>query len=74
MVMQMSRKADVDKRHERDPAQCGYWIKENIRANTYLRMCSICGKIAYFCGKGCSYKYCPYCGQPMEVDKDAQIH
>ena len=52
------------------PARHGEWIKENIRAKSYLRLCSACGKIAYFCGTGCSYKYCPNCGAKMRNDNE----
>lgn len=44
----------------------GRWIAENIRKKSYLRQCSVCNKIAYFCGTGCSYKYCPNCGAKMD--------
>ena len=47
----------------------GKWIAENIRKKSYLRQCSVCNKIAYFCGTGCSYNYCPNCGAKME-DRD----
>ena len=44
----------------------GYWSKANNRPKSYIRVCSVCGKEAYFCGKGCSYKYCPNCGAKMD--------
>lgn len=44
----------------------GRWISENIRKKSYLRQCSVCNKIAYFCGTGCSYNYCPNCGAKMD--------
>lgn len=43
----------------------GQWKKANNRPKSYIRVCSVCGKEAYFCGKGCSYKYCPNCGAKM---------
>ena len=50
-----------------EPVRRGSW--ENVRnrtAKTYLRSCSACGKECYFCGIGCSYKYCPNCGAKMD--------
>lgn len=44
----------------------GQWLRENIRPKSYLRICSACSKIAYFCGTECSYKYCPNCGAKMD--------
>lgn len=49
-----------------EPVRHGRWVKENIRRKSYLRLCTACGKIAYFCGTGCSYKYCPHCGAKMD--------
>lgn len=46
----------------------GRWIAENIRKKSYLRQCSACSKIAYFCGTGCSYTYCPNCGAKMDAE------
>ena len=54
---------------EADPVRHGYWENANGRPKTYIRKCSVCGKEAYFCGRGCSYKFCPNCGAKM--DKDA---
>lgn len=51
----------------------GYWENANNRPKTYIRKCSVCGKEAYFCGRGCSYKFCPNCGAKMQnvrVDDD----
>ena len=44
----------------------GRWKKANNRPKSYIRVCSVCGKEAYFCGEGCSYKYCPNCGTKMD--------
>ena len=33
---------------------------------TGLQHCFACGKIAYLCGTGCSYKYCPNCGARLD--------
>lgn len=44
----------------------GQWERENIRPKSYLRVCSMCKKTAYFCREGCSYKYCPNCGAKMD--------
>ena len=50
---------------EAEPVRHGYWENANGRPNTYIRKCSVCGKEAYFCGRGCSYKFCPNCGAKM---------
>ena len=50
---------------EAEPVRHGYWENANGRPKTYIRKCSVCGKEAYFCGRGCSYKYCPNCGAKM---------
>lgn len=51
---------------EADPVRNGYWENANGRPKTYIRKCSVCGKEAYFCGRGCSYKFCPNCGCKMD--------
>ena len=52
------------------PVRHGRWMKPNVREKTHQRRCTACGGIAYFCGIGCSYKYCPNCGAKMdEVSK-----
>ena len=51
---------------EAEPVRHGYWENANGRPNTYIRKCSVCGKEAYFCGRGCSYKFCPNCGAKMD--------
>lgn len=48
------------------PVVHGQWLRENIRPKSYLRVCSMCKKTAYFCGEGCRYKYCPNCGAKMD--------
>lgn len=59
----------------------GYWKRENERYKSYIFICSVCGKKAYFvtgaAGKRtssirkCHYKYCPYCGIRMiNIDED----
>ena len=44
------------------PVRTGRLVNANRRAKTYQRICTACGGIAYFCGVGCSYKFCPNCG------------
>lgn len=51
---------------EAEPVRHGYWENANGRPKTYIRKCSVCGKEAYFCGRGCSYKFCPNCGAKMD--------
>lgn len=34
------------------PLEHGQWLRENIRPKSYLRVCSMCKKTAYFCGEG----------------------
>ena len=48
------------------PARHGRWVNANSRAKTSQRRCTACSGIAYFCGIGCSYKFCPNCGARME--------
>ena len=55
---------------EAEPVRHGYWKNANGRPKTYIRKCSVCGKEAYFCGRGCSYKFCPNCGSKMESESD----
>ena len=55
---------------EAEPVRNGYWENANGRPKTYIRKCSVCGKEAYFCGRGCSYKFCPNCGADMRGDSD----
>ena len=55
---------------EAEPVRHGYWENANGRPKTYIRKCSVCGKEAYFCGRGCSYKYCPNCGAIMDGDAE----
>ena len=53
---------------EYEPVRHGYWENANGRPKTYIRKCSVCGKEAYFCGRGCSYKFCPNCGAKMDLE------
>ena len=53
-----------------EPVRHGYWENANGRPKTYIRKCSVCGKEAYFCGRGCSYKFCPNCGSNMDGESD----
>lgn len=50
--------------------QHGRWLNANSRPKTYERRCTACDGKAYFCGIGCSYKYCPNCGAKMEGGGD----
>ena len=52
-----------------EPVRHGYWENANGRPKTYIRKCSVCGKEAYFCGRGCSYKFCPNCGAKMGLEE-----
>lgn len=54
---------------EAEPVRHGYWKNANGRPKTYIRKCSVCGKEAYFCGRGCSYKFCPNCGAKMDKEE-----
>ena len=55
---------------EAEPVRHGYWENANGRPKTYIRKCSVCGKEAYFCGRGCSYKFCPNCGCKIDGESD----
>ena len=48
------------------PVRNGRLVNANRRSKTYQRICTVCGGIAYFCGMGCSYKFCPNCGARMD--------
>lgn len=50
------------------PVRHGSWENANRRPKTYIRRCSHCGGEAYFCGIGCSYKFCPNCGCKMDLE------
>lgn len=52
------------------PVRHGRWMNANSRPKTYWRKCTACGGLAYFCGIGCSYKYCPNCGADMRGSND----
>ena len=52
------------------PVRHGRWMNANSRPKTYWRRCTACGGLAYFCGIGCSYKYCPNCGADMRGSND----
>ena len=51
------------------PVKHGRWLNANSRPKTYERICTACGGGAYFCGIGCSYKYCPNCGAKMDGER-----
>ena len=52
------------------PVRHGRWMNANSRPKTYWRRCTACGGLSYFCGIGCSYKYCPNCGAKMDGGAD----
>ena len=52
------------------PVRHGRLVNANRMAKTYQRICTVCGGIAYFCGVGCSYKFCPNCGADMRGSND----
>ena len=52
------------------PVRHGRWLNANSRPKTYERRCTACGGKAYFCGIGCSYKYCPNCGARMDAEEN----
>lgn len=52
------------------PVRHGRWMNANSRPKTYWRKCTACGGLAYFCGIGCSYKYCQNCGCRMDGGAD----
>ena len=52
------------------PVRHGRWMNANSRPKTYWRRCTACGGLAYFCGIGCSYKYCPNCVADMRGSND----
>ena len=52
------------------PMKHGRWLNANRRTKTYERICTACGGKAYFCGIGCSYKYCQNCGCRMDGGDD----
>ena len=40
----------------------GKWLKlKGDTPKAYKRVCSECGEVVYYVGKGCSYKSCPHC-------------
>ena len=47
------------------PVIHAHWEKPNNRKKTYMRRCSNCHGIAYYCGKG-NYQYCPNCNAKMD--------
>ena len=55
-----------EKKKDVSQVRHGRWMDANSRAKTYQRRCTACGGIAYFCGIGCSYNYCPNCGAKMD--------
>lgn len=48
----------------------GEWKKATSREKSYMYNCSVCGKIAYYCGVRCGYIYCPNCGAKMDGGED----
>ena len=51
------------------PVMYGKWILENNRPKSYMRVCSVCQKIAYFCTPVIPYIFCPNCGADMRGGK-----
>ena len=43
----------------------GEWVLENTREKSYMRVCSVCKRIAYSCTPVFSYCFCPNCGARM---------
>ena len=52
-----------------DAVKHARWERANNRKKSYIRRCSSCGGDAYFCGDGCSYKFCPNCGATMDLEE-----
>ena len=49
--------------------ETGHWLRKKRQPKSYLRICSVCGKEAYFCGNG-DYPRCPYCTAIMKRNKE----
>lgn len=48
-----------------EPVRHGRW---ELETSKYLRRCSACEKVTFYCGAGRHYDYCPNCGAKMDLE------